>query len=214
MKVKKLSKTECSAAAVPEQFKADGIEYSEIGVGNWAEQFPYHPEVKFAIAHDDKNIYIHYQVKENSVRAVEGLDLGHVWEDSCCEFFVSPDEKSGYYNLEANCIGTILLCNGQEREGRTPAPNAVLTRIERWASLGERTFGIRNEDTAWELALKVPVTAFFRNKITTLSGLKMRGNFYKCGDKTQAPHFLSWKKVDVPQPDFHRPEFFGDIEFE
>ena len=40
---------------------------------------------------------------------------------------------------------------------------------------------------------------------------KLRANIYKCGDKTAHPHFLSWSPVGTPSPDFHRPEFFGEL---
>ncbi|WP_449033796.1 carbohydrate-binding family 9-like protein, partial [Prevotella sp.] len=26
-------------------------------------------------------------------------------------------------------------------------------------------------------------------------------------------HFLSWNPIDLPAPDFHRPDFFGEIRF-
>lgn len=156
---------------------------------------------------------IHYRVEEDSVRAVSGNDLGPVWEDSCCEFFISPDAEGGYYNLEANCIGTVLLCNGQTREHRTPAPVALLGQIDRWASLGRTPFDTKNGAQAWELSLVVPVSSFFRHRLVDLSGLQMRANFYKCGDKTSRPHFLSWNPIDVASPDFHRPDFFGQITF-
>ena len=40
---------------------------------------------------------------------------------------------------------------------------------------------------------------------------KLLGNFYKCGDATLLPHYLSWSQIDTEQPDFHRPEFFGEL---
>jgi hypothetical protein len=27
------------------------------------------------------------------------------------------------------------------------------------------------------------------------------------------PHYLSWNRIDIPQPDFHRPDFFGELKF-
>ena len=42
----------------------------------------------------------------------------------------------------------------------------------------------------------------------------IRANFYKCGDKTAHPHYLSWSPIDTPKPDFHRPEFFGELLFD
>lgn len=214
MIVKKLDQTNIPAVAIPSLFTNSVIEYTEIGAQNWADRYPYHPEVLFAIAHDNRNIYIHYKVKERCVRAVESMDLGRVWEDSCCEFFFSPEGTNGYYNLETNCIGSVLLCFGEGREGRIPASSNVLARIDRWSSLGSRSFGMKNEETEWELALKIPASALFENKQISFSGLKMLANFYKCGDKTLNPHFLSWQVVDVPNPDFHRPEFFEELTFE
>ena len=38
-------------------------------------------------------------------------------------------------------------------------------------------------------------------------------NFYKCGDKLQTPHFLSWNPIDLEKPNFHCPEFFGMLRF-
>ena len=38
-------------------------------------------------------------------------------------------------------------------------------------------------------------------------------NFYKCGDKTAHIHFVSWSPIGCEKPDFHRPEYFGTLEF-
>ena len=43
------------------------------------------------------------------------------------------------------------------------------------------------------------------NKIEDLSGLEAKGNFYKCGDKLENPHYLSWEPVRTPDPNFHLP---------
>ena len=48
----------------------------------------------------------------------------------------------------------------------------------------------------------------------TLDGKEIKANFYKCGDELQTPHFLSWNPIQIEQPDFHRPDFFGTLEFE
>ena len=42
---------------------------------------------------------------------------------------------------------------------------------------------------------------------------KLRGNIYKCGDRTAHPHYLSWAPIGTPSPDFHRPEYFGEVLF-
>ena len=153
IEVKRLDCQQVKAADIPSLFKTEKVEYHKIDTVDWPSDYPYCPHVEFAIAHKGDAIMIHYRVEEDSVRAVSGNDLGPVWEDSCCEFFVSPDAEGGYYNLEANCIGTVLLCNGQTREHRAPAPVALLGQIDRWASLGRTPFDTKNGAQAWELSL-------------------------------------------------------------
>lgn len=42
---------------------------------------------------------------------------------------------------------------------------------------------------------------------------KIFGNFCKCADETAYPHYLTWNPIDLPQPNYHCPEFFGEIRF-
>lgn len=212
LEVRHLRLSQVKAVDIPALFNQNNIPYNSIDVINW-HAFPYCPKVEFAIAHTGDTILLHYRVEEDGVRAVAGEDLGNVWEDSCCEFFASPDADGSYYNLESNCIGTILLCNGKGREERIQAPLSALKKIDRWASLGRKVIGLDEKAHQWELSLVIPVSAFFRHEIDNLSGLIIHGNFYKCGDKTAHPHFLSWNPIDIPSPDFHRPDFFGEIKF-
>ena len=107
LKVKRLECQQVKAADIPALFKDNSVSYNKIDTVDWAAEFPYCPQVEFAIAHKGDAILLHYRVEEDCVRAETGTDLGPVWQDSCCEFFCSPDEEGGYYNLESNCIGTI-----------------------------------------------------------------------------------------------------------
>ena len=63
---------------------------------------------------------------------------------------------------------------------------------------------------SWNLLAAIPLSLI---GVTYEPGkpVTMRANFYKCADATSEPHYLSWAPIDTPQPDFHRPEFFGDI---
>ena len=189
-----------------------GVQTNVIGTINWAA-FPYRPAVKFRIAHTGSTILLHYTVGERMTRAVYGDDLGQVWTDSCVEFFSSPADDGCYYNLETNCIGTVLLCRGTSREGREPAPAEALTAIGRYSTLGRKPFAEHHIDE-WQLSLVIPAKAlWFGHTIDTLDGLVIGANFYKCGDKLPEPHFVSWNAIDVPQPDFHRPDHFGRVTF-
>lgn len=94
------------------------------------------------------------------------------------------------------------------------APSEITDQVKRWASLGRETFEEKIGECTWEVALLIPYKVFFKHAITRLDGMSIRANFYKCGDELQKPHFLSWNPIKIEKPDFHRPDFFGLLEFE
>ena len=78
------------------------------------------------------------------------------------------------------------------------------------ALFGART---RRTDGGWEVGYRVPaefVRRFFP-EFELRRGLRLRGNFYKCGDATVQPHYLAWNPVTSETPAFHRPWEFGEI---
>ena len=186
--------------------------YEAIDVLNWASSFGHKPETKFAIACSDDSFFLHFLVVEESVKALFANDQESVWEDSCVEFFCMLPEQPFYYNFEFNCIGT---CVATAREGREknvrPFDADQLAQIERYASLGNQPFGEKHEKTAWEICVKIPFVLLGLDKKKLPK--KLRANFYKCGDKTAIPHFVSWNPIQAKNPDFHLPEFFGEIYF-
>ena len=103
-----------------------GVQTNVIGTINWAA-FPYRPAVKFRIAHTGSTILLHYTVGERMTRAVYGDDLGQVWTDSCVEFFSSPADDGCYYNLETNCIGTVLAAKRKSRTSALSSPVAYIS---------------------------------------------------------------------------------------
>ena len=145
MKVKKLSGKVQDAQQIPTLFDNENITYHPIDIVNWKE-YPYQPQVSFRIAYTNDAILVHYKVVEDSVRAKYGEDNGSVWTDSCVEFFSIPAGDGIYYNLECNCIATILLAAGSERNNREMAPSEITDQVKRWASLGRETF---EEKIAW-----------------------------------------------------------------
>lgn len=213
MKVRKISSANVEPAGLPKLLDEEKIDFQPIQQVNWAA-YPYRPVAAFRIAHTENEVLLHFKVTEASVRARYGTDNGSVWTDSCVEFFSIPAGDDIYYNIECNCAGTLLIGAGAFREGRERASEAVTSQVRRWASLGRAPFEERLETTSWEVALIIPYSVFFKHHIRSLDGKVVRANFYKCGDELQTPHFLSWQPIVADKPDFHRPDFFGTLEFE
>lgn len=180
---------------------------------NWAE-FPYQPAVSVQIAWNENELFLQYQVSEQSVKAEITTSNGKVWTDSCVEFFLSPEGNDEYYNLEMNCIGTALLGFRKKGEKAVHAVEEQIATIRRISTLGTSPFPEQKAPDEWQITIAIPWKAFFMHDLKPVSGKKMRGNFYKCGDGLSVPHFVSWTKIKTEKPSFHAPEFFGGLEFE
>jgi len=184
-----------------------------IDVINWLAEYPSKPEVSFRIAHNGDNILLQYQVHENEILGVITEDNGEVWTDSCVEFFITFDNDS-YYNIEATCTGKVLL--GYRKTG-VPAEHGseeIMGSIQRLSSLGTQVIQKKQGDFHWSLTLVIPKEAFWKTDLKSFDGLKVRGNFYKCGDNLTVPHFVAWTEIDTPSPSFHQPGYFGELVFE
>ena len=179
---------------------------------NW-ENFSYQPKVQFRIAHTNDQIWLKYYVNEKYILAQETKTNGDVYKDSCVEFFVSFDNEN-YYNFEFNCIGTIHLAYGPGRENRKFVPAKTVEKIDIDPSLGDQPFNEKTGSFEWEMMIRIPLECFAYSNFKSLEGLSAKGNFYKCGDETSKPHFVTWNPVKTGQPDYHQPEYFGKIKFE
>jgi len=193
------------------QFDKLAVPFHRIDTINW-KSYPYCPEVSFRIAHNGEAILLNYRINERDIKAVCNQDNGRIWEDSCVEFFISFTEGT-YYNIECNCIGKILIGKGSgRREDRIRLPETLLQHVDRWSSLGNSP--VENRSGDWEVSLIIPKEIFYPEIVSTFNNVKARGNFYKCGDRLQTPHYLSWNPIQSEIPNFHLPEFFGQLRFE
>lgn len=178
----------------------------------WKE-FSYRPEVSFKIAFSPAVIFLKFYVREKYFRA-EMTEINQpVWEDSCVEFFVSPADDGIYYNFEFNGIGTCYMGCGTVRHDSRPVSPEYVSLVRTLPSMGRKPVKEISGDIYWELVAAIPAKTFFRHRIISLQGIRMRGNFYKCGDRLSEPHYLTWQPVLSEKPDFHRPEFFGELQF-
>lgn len=175
----------------------------------WPGEFPYAPAATVSIARSATHIIVHYSVSGLDLRAVAMENNGPVWEDSCCEFFVGDPSDGTYYNFEMNCIGTLLAAKRKSREDFERFTPEKLAQVIRYSSLERKPYDISGKLCSWHSAICIPFSLIGMDGDRLPSSV--RGNFYKCADKSAHPHFLSWNPVQVPHPDFHRPEFFGEI---
>jgi len=201
-------KIECAGKMLADEGKREAIDKL-----NWVKAFPYRPIVTFNIGYSSNAIFIKYDVHGSMLRAIYTNDQEPVYEDSCVEFFCKKPDSEYYFNFEFNCIGTCLAARrkNKKEDVQRLSPDEM-KQIERHSSLARRAFKEMEGMFVWDLVVKIPFSllGFGEGEIPD----KLLGNFYKCADGTESPHYLSWSPIQTETPNFHRPDFFGELWFE
>ena len=176
---------------------------------NWPEAFPYAPLCSGRIARTRDALVVDFRVSGLDLRVQNTDDNGRQWEDSCVEVFIQDPVKADYYNFEINALGKVLACRGEDRFNRVARPAEEMEQILRFGQMENNGPLEEGGLRSWRVGVVIPF------RLIGLDADKLpqsiRANFYKCGDKTAHPHYLSWSPIDTPKPDFHRPEFFGEL---
>lgn len=184
--------------------KWEKVDCGSLEFSNWDSEVHYNTFFKMCFV-KNKGIFLQMKTDETQLRRVNTKRDENIWEDSCMEFFLCPfSHREEYLNFEINPNGAYLCQFGKGKTDR------VFLK-----SITDAEATVRAEVTAdgWSVELFVPENliseAFgeeFRVKECTL-----KGNFYKCGDLTDKPHYDSFNKMSTLPPGFHNPECFADI---
>ncbi len=145
--------------------------------------------------------YLKYISDEHPVLARYKNPNDPVCKDSCAEFFINaaPQSINKYINFEINALGTPYMGFGIDRSDSGPVTEDI----------SQLQIETEVTETGWKLKFFIPNSLLekYFGKIEK----EMRGNFYKCSDDKAPPHYGSWAPINSPDPDFHRPEWFGNI---
>lgn len=170
----------------------------------------YRPITAAKMAVCDDSLLVFMDSSETGIRAEERGCSGKVHTDSCMEFFLMPDPENSnqYLNWEFNPAGAMCLGIGTCRYDRHAIQDDNYLDLFQVKPLIHAN--------GWSIEYRISFV-FLRSCFASLDlkpGYAMRGNFYKCGDKTIHPHFACWSPIDLPKPDFHCPGFFGVLSLE
>ena len=169
----------------------------------WCPEVPITAQAQ--ICYDETALYVRLSAQEPNIRAEERGPLGVPCVDSCLEFFFCPIEGDDrYLSIECNPNGCLYLgfCNTGRRIIRL-LPDEVKA-IEPTVEMTEG---------GWSVTYAVPAdyVRLFFPAFELKPGKTIRANCYKCGDLTVQEHYMSWNPVEVVDPDFHVPAFFGKM---
>jgi hypothetical protein len=184
------------------------------------ESSAHQPETQCKLLYDRNCLYGIFRVKDRYVRCVHDRFQSEVYKDSCVEFFVQPKNTGGYFNFEFNCGGTLLASYitdptriaGRVREFIPLTPEDDL-QIKRYSNLPRIVEPEITRSIVWFLGFSIPfaILGKYAGALAKVSGQVWRANFYKCGNETTMPHWVSWSPLN--ELNFHLPADFGEIEF-
>ena len=169
----------------------------------WCSEVPISAQAQ--ICYTEEGLHVRLSAKETNIRAEEKGPLGVPCVDSCLEFFFCPMEGDDrYLSIECNPNGCLYLgfCNTGRRIIRLlpDEVKAIEPVIEMTAD-------------GWQVTYTVPAAyiRLFFPSFQLKAGNVIMANCFKCGDLTVQEHYMSWNPIDVVDPDFHRPDFFGKM---
>ncbi|MBE7021009.1 MAG: hypothetical protein E7411_06230 [Ruminococcaceae bacterium] len=179
------------------EIKIDKVEWKE---------YPYCPETTVRVLAGDDGIYVRFVTDEQEIIMDCKEVNGDVFKDSCVEFFFkpNPEENDGYFNFEINAAGTPHVGYGS---GRSP----LRTRL---SGIDASIFRVETEFPEKGFILKFFIPYSLIEEKAGKIGEYFMGNFQKCKEKGNTPHFVTWNPIKTENPDFHRPEYFVRIDIE
>lgn len=186
-------------------------DFSKVRVGKidcfqWEKENAYRPNSSFKMCMvKNVGIFIKMHTDEKNPRCTcKGRD-GNCWEDGCMEFFIKPFSNADeYMNFEMTATGAYLSAFGASRDNRV-----LLKDIAKTAPC------VKSEITkdGWSLELFIAcetIEEAYGKKFNAQAGTYF-GNFYKCADKSETPHYGSFSPMGTLPPGFHCPELFAKI---
>ena len=197
--------------------KAQWKKIREIPIARFMGDLPaFQPIVKAKMMYDKDNLYLIYKVEDKHVRIQNTKFNSSVSTDACVEFFFSPDMEwpLRYFNLEINAGGTGLMAYHKDGK-RINLKEEDFKGVQIAHTLPKYLEKEIAEPVTWYLEVKLPLDML--RKYATITqpkkGITWKANFYKTSSRSANPHYITWSEVKNPKPQFHLPQFFGNITF-
>ncbi len=167
-------------------------------------------EASVRLRWEGNTLFVRFMVSEPQLRRMTSEHNQAVWEDSCVEVFLQREGADEYVNVECSASTKMLVARGTSRCNRQHYPVEFIQTIPLTITILENS----NARSRWRADLELDLVALGLMKGDEwMEDVRLRGNFYKCGDKLDEPHYLAAAEIMTSAPDFHRSEYFIPMSF-
>ena len=179
----------------------------------WTEKNVYIPKSYAYLGFiPNEGLYLKMICEESNPYTVVTAYHERTCTDSCMECFLAfPEENEKlstdvlYMNFEVNSIGNAFIKAAKGRKGRQFVSDEVVEKCNIKATVNEDNWSI-------ELLMPIDFLESFSQVPKLQKGAKFYVNFYKVSETPEYEHYGSFNRIDLPNPNFHCPEFFADAE--
>lgn len=177
----------------------------EMGIYPWDET-GYTPKATITMVYNEDFLRVRLQSPVDQLTVLTNTDGGPVWKDNCMELFLAPyGDHPDYINFECNPIGAMVIGKGPGRGNRI----SMVSLLKPLMNVSTTIYAGKG----YEINYTIPLGALAEiyDRPTLQKGDTIRMNAYICGEATPIMHFGMLFPIENPTPDFHRPEFFGEV---
>ena len=177
----------------------------EISKAQWGYD-KYMPKVFCQISHDDSKFYVRFKIYEKDPLRDKIKDFDPVNEDSCVEFFANfmPESSEYYINFETNANGKVNFSFRKSRYDYIDFTEDDAKSLDVDAKIFDDYWTV-------DYTIKEEFLKKYYKEFSMSECKKIKCNLYKCGDLMEIEHYIAYFDVGCENPDYHRPEYFGEF---
>lgn len=156
----------------------------------------------------DRFLYVRFDAAQTEPLVANGSpdvtrESEKLWERDVCEIFIAPDKVNfrHYFEFEVAPTGEWLDLKIHQK------PDERITDWE-YSSGMEAAASVRKDRVI--MAIRVPWESMGAKPG---AGDVWVGNLYRAVGSGESRGYLAWNPTGTPEPNFHRPDMFGEFEF-
>ncbi|MCO6512657.1 MAG: carbohydrate-binding family 9-like protein [Aridibacter famidurans] len=156
----------------------------------------------------DAYLYVRFEAAQSEPVVANGSpdltrEAEKLWERDVCEIFIAPDRVNFryYFEFEVAPTGEWLDLKIHQKPDE---------RITDWEYSSGMKTAARIEKESVVMAIKVPWSSM---GAIPSEGDVWVGNLFRAVGSGESRGYLAWSPTLTPEPNFHRPDMFGEFEF-
>ncbi len=156
---------------------------------------------------DDHALTLVFSGADDRVVATHRQHDAPLYQEDVVEAFLAPHQRSEYFELEVNPLGTIF-------DARIVSPDGVRATMQAdlsWTCA--RLFAaVRRIDGWFDTVMRIPFASLERS--TPVDGEEWRANFFRIDRHPEGDEYSAWCPTMKIPADFHVVSAFGTLRFD